>query len=70
MSQSDRHLSTINDSDPFAMRYWSKQLRISERDLRKAIAAVGTDSQAVRLYTSRPAAHHAGEPRGASRRGD
>jgi len=70
MSQSDRHLSTINDSDPFAMRYWSKQLRVSERDLRKAIAAVGTNSQAVRLYTSRPPANHAGEPRGASRRGD
>jgi len=68
MSQSDRTLSTINDRDPFAMRYWSKQLRISERDLREAIAAVGTNTQAVRQYTSRPQASHADKPRGASRR--
>jgi hypothetical protein len=67
MNQSDRTLSTINDRDPFAMRYWSKQLRISERDLREAIAAVGTSTQAVRQYT-RPQANHADTPRGASRR--
>lgn len=68
MSQSDRTLSTINDRDPFAMRYWSKQLRISEHDLREAIAAVGTSTQAVRQYTNRPQASHAAKPRGASRR--
>jgi len=68
MSQSDRTLSTINDSDPFAMRYWSKQLRISEYDLRQAIAAVGTDTQAVRQYAKRPNAPHANQPRGAERR--
>ena len=68
MSQSDRTLSTINDTDPFAMRYWSKQLRISEGDLRQAIAAVGTDTQAVRQYTNRPKAPHATLPRGAERR--
>lgn len=67
MSQSDRTLSTINDADPFAIRYWSKQLRISERDLRQAIAAVGTSTQAVRQYTSRPQATHANEPRGTHR---
>ena len=70
MNQSDRTLNTINDRDPFAMRYWSKQLRVSERDLREAIAAVGTSTQAVRQYTSRPQASHAGKPRGASRRHD
>jgi hypothetical protein len=68
MNQSDRTLNTINDRDPFAMRYWSKQLRISERDLREAIAAVGTSTQAVRQYTTRPQANHADKPRGASRR--
>jgi len=68
MNQSDRTLSTINDRDPFAMRYWSKQLHISERDLREAIAAVGTSTQAVRQYTTRPPANHADTPRGASRR--
>lgn len=72
MNQSDRTLSTINDRDPFAIRYWSKQLRISEHDLREAIAAVGTNTQAVRQYanqnTNRPQASHADRPRGASRR--
>jgi len=68
MNQPDRTLSTINESDPFAMRYWSKQLRITECDLRKAIAAVGTNTQAVRQYTNRPQATHATQPRGADRR--
>jgi len=54
MNQPSRTLNTINDTDPFAMRYWAKQLRISEGDLRKAIAAVGTSTQAVRQYTNRP----------------
>jgi hypothetical protein len=54
MSQPSRALSKINDADPFAMRYWAKQLRISEGDLRKAIAAVGNSTQAVRQYTNRP----------------
>jgi hypothetical protein len=67
MNQSDRTLRTINDGDPFAMRYWSKQLRISECDLRKAIAAVGTSTQAVRQYTNRPKTTHASCPRGAER---
>lgn len=69
MTQSDRTLSTINESDPFAMRYWSKQLRISECDLRKAIAAVGTSTQAVRQYTGRPQATHAANPRTDRRHG-
>lgn len=67
MNPSDRTLNTINENDPFAMRYWSKQLRISEGDLRKAIAAVGPSTQAVRQYTNRPQAAHA-KPRGADRR--
>ena len=70
MSQSDRTLSTINDRDPFAMRYWSKQLRVSERALREAIAAVGPSTQAVRQYTSRPQTSHADKPRGVSHRRD
>ena len=69
MNQSDRTLSTINESDPFAMRYWSKQLRISEGDLRKASAAVGPNTQAVRQYTSRPQATHANKPRADRRHG-
>lgn len=64
MSQSDRTLSTINVADPFALRYWSKQLRISERELRQAIDAVGTSTQAVRQYTQRPQAIRAYESRG------
>lgn len=67
MNPSDRTLTTINDRDPFAMRYWSKQLRISEGDLRKAIAEVGTSTQAVRQYTCRPQPTHPHRPRGASR---
>ncbi|MGA0588270.1 DUF3606 domain-containing protein [Dyella sp. KRB-257] len=68
MSQPDRTLNTINAADPFAIRYWSKQLRISEGDLRQAIAAVGTSTQAVRQYTQRPQANRADEPRGGHRK--
>lgn len=67
MNPSDRTLNTINENDPFAMRYWSKQLHISENDLRKAIAVVGTSTQAVRQYTNRPPASRA-KPHGADRR--
>lgn len=69
MTQSSRTLSTINANDPFAIRYWSKQLRISEGDLRKAIAAVGPSTQAVRQFTGRPQATHADKPRADRRHG-
>ena len=54
MSQSNRTLNTINDTDPFAMRYWARQLRLSEAELRQVIALVGTDLQAVRQCANRP----------------
>ncbi len=53
MSSSSQALNKINQADPFAMRYWARQLRLSEGDLRKAIDAVGNNPQAVRQYANR-----------------
>jgi hypothetical protein len=64
MSQSSRTLSTINDADPFAMRYWARQLRLSEAELRQVIARVGNDLQAVRQYANRPVVTRRGTIRG------
>ncbi|BBD80327.1 DUF3606 domain-containing protein [Aerosticca soli] len=54
MNTSDRSLHTINDKDPFAIRYWSKQLGVSERELRAAIAVVGTQAREVRRHFGLP----------------
>ncbi|MEO7072969.1 MAG: DUF3606 domain-containing protein [Rhodanobacter sp.] len=58
-------LSTINVNDPFAMRYWARQLRISEAQLRAAIAAAGSNAAAVReqVGKSAPEPGRAGRPR-------
>ncbi|HET6431493.1 DUF3606 domain-containing protein [Dyella sp.] len=50
MSPSSKTLNKINEADPFAMHYWSRQFRLSERELRKAISEVGNSPQAVRQY--------------------
>jgi len=60
MSHSGQALNTINDTDPFAMRYWARQLRLSEAELRRVIAQVGTDLQAVRQCANRPPAPRRG----------
>lgn len=63
MSQTNRPLNTINDTDPFAMRYWARQLHLSEAELRRVIAQVGTDLQAVRQCANRPLAPRRGSLR-------
>lgn len=54
MIQSSRALNIINDTDPFAMRYWARQLHLSEAELRRVIGLVGTDLHAVRQCANRP----------------
>lgn len=57
-------LDTINVSDSFAMRYWARQLRVSETQLREAIAVVGCSAAAVRQHLGKPERqpHRAGRP--------
>lgn len=50
MHTSNQTLRTINVEDPFALRYWARQLRITEVELRAAIAAAGTNIDAVRRH--------------------
>lgn len=65
MSTSNHPLSTINVNDPFAMRYWARQLRISETELRAAIVTAGSSIAAVRQHvgTLAPQPRHAGRTR-------
>ncbi len=64
MNTSRQPLSTINVADPFAMRYWSRQLRVSEAELRTAIAAAGSGTAAVREHIGKlsPQPRRAGHP--------
>jgi len=66
MNEPTQPLDTINCADPFAMRYWSRQLRISEADLRKAIDVSGNSAAAVRAYVAHlpRESHLVGRPRG------
>lgn len=50
MNEARQPLETINTGDPFAMRYWARQLRVTEAELRAAIAATGNKAGAVRHY--------------------
>lgn len=65
MNDSTRPLNTINVHDPFAMRYWARQLRISEPELRTAIAVAGNSTAAVRQHVAKlpPEPRQAGRPR-------
>lgn len=65
MSTSTQPLSTINVEDPFAVRYWARQLRITEVELRAAIAAAGNSIDAVRRHVGKPSpqSHRAGRQR-------
>lgn len=65
MNTSNHPLSTINVNDPFAMRYWARQLRISEAELRAAVAAAGSSIDAVRQHVGKLPAQpsRAGHPR-------
>lgn len=40
----------INLSEDYEVRYWTKELGVSERELRDAVQAVGNTSKAVREH--------------------
>lgn len=40
--------------DPLAVRYWARQLRLTEAELRNVIVMVRRDVQAVRQWAHRP----------------
>ena len=66
MNTTNQALITINVNDPFAMRYWARQLRITESDLRAAISAAGNTIAAVREHIAHSSPDHAeqsGHPR-------
>jgi hypothetical protein len=42
--------SRINVSETHELRYWTKELGVSEAQLRAAVAAAGTSVKAVRQY--------------------
>lgn len=42
--------SRINVSETHELRYWTKELGVSEAQLRAAVAAAGTSVEAVRQY--------------------
>ena len=65
MSTPNHALSTINVDDPFAMRYWARQLRVSEAELRSAIVAAGNSIGSVRQHFDKlsPQPRRAGRPR-------
>lgn len=60
MNTTNQALITINVNDPFAMRYWARQLRISESDLRAAIGAAGNTIAAVRAHIAHLSPEHTG----------
>lgn len=47
----DRKL--INVNEVYEVQYWTKALDVSEEELRKAVAAVGTSATAVRDHLGR-----------------
>jgi hypothetical protein len=40
----------INLSEPYEVQYWTKTLGVSAEELRKAVAQVGSTSNAVRKH--------------------
>ncbi|CAN7142874.1 DUF3606 domain-containing protein [Variovorax sp. LjRoot290] len=42
--------SRVNVNETHELRYWTKELGVTEAQLRAAVAAAGTSAQAVRNY--------------------
>jgi hypothetical protein len=42
--------SRVNVNETHELRYWTKELGVTEAQLRAAVAAAGTSAQAVRSY--------------------
>jgi hypothetical protein len=42
--------SRINLSEPWEVAYWTKALKLTEKELRAAVAAVGDRAEAVRAH--------------------
>ncbi len=61
MNTTNQALITINANDPFAMRYWARQLRISETQLRAAMSSAGNSIAAVREHIAHLSPEHAGQ---------
>ncbi|MEO6626737.1 MAG: DUF3606 domain-containing protein [Burkholderiaceae bacterium] len=45
---------TINVNEDYEARDWAKKLGVTEEELRKAVAAVGTSAKAVRAHLGKP----------------
>lgn len=43
----------INLSEDYEIQYWTRELSVSERELRAAVEAVGNTSKAVRDHLSK-----------------
>lgn len=46
--------SRINVNEPWELRYWTKELGLSEDELRAAVEAAGPSVQAVRQHLGKP----------------
>lgn len=46
--------SRINVNEPWELRYWTKELGLSEDELREAVKAAGTSVSAVRQHLGKP----------------
>jgi Protein of unknown function (DUF3606) len=46
--------SRINVNEPWELRYWTKELGLSEDELREAVKAAGTSASAVRQHLGKP----------------
>lgn len=44
---------TINLSEDYEVAYWTKELRISKKQLTDAVAAVGKSAEAVRKHLNK-----------------
>ena len=46
--------SRINVNEPWELRYWTKELGLSEDELREAVKTAGTSASAVRAHLGKP----------------
>jgi hypothetical protein len=49
-SRDPQDRSRVNVNETHELRYWTKELGVTEAQLRAAVAAAGTSAQAVRSY--------------------
>jgi hypothetical protein len=49
-SRGPQDRSRVNVNETHELRYWTKELGVTEAQLRAAVAAAGTSAQAVRSY--------------------